>query len=48
MPVEPPAYDVDPDELDDEQHPTTAWTVGEMLDEATAAQLRALIGEQQR
>ncbi len=42
----PPEYTVDPDDLDDEQHPTSAWTVGEHLDDATITKLRALIGEQ--
>lgn len=40
--VTPPVYDVNPDDLDDEQHPTAAWTVGEHLDEETIAKLREI------
>lgn len=43
MRADPPVYDVDPDDLDDDQHPTAAWTVGENLDEATKAQLTAFM-----
>lgn len=43
MSADPPVYIVDPDELDDDLHPTSAWTVGEHLDEATTAQLTAFI-----
>lgn len=38
----PPAYDVNPDDLDDEQHPTAAWSVGEIIDPDVAAKLREI------
>jgi hypothetical protein len=40
--VLPPDYTVDPDDLDDEKNPTSAWTVGEHLDDATITKLREL------
>jgi regulator of RNase E activity RraB len=35
VPVDPPVYDVNPEHLDDDTHPTSAWTVGEHLDPDT-------------
>lgn len=42
MPVDPPVYDVNPADLDDEKHPTSAWTVGEMLDQDTIDRLERI------
>lgn len=40
MPVDPPPYEVNPDALDEDQHPTGAWTIGEHLDPDIAALLK--------
>jgi len=36
----PPDHRIDPTSLDEDQHPTGAWTIGEQLDEETIAKLR--------
>lgn len=38
----PPEHNINPDTLDDELNPTTAWTVGEMLDPDTVEALRKI------
>ena len=38
----PPEHTVHPDDLDEDQHPTGAWTVGERLDQGTVEALRAI------
>lgn len=35
MTIDPPAYDVNPADLDEEVTPTGAWTLGEHLDPDT-------------
>jgi len=42
----PPDSTVDPDDLDEDQHPTSAWSIGERLDPETAAALKALLDNQ--
>lgn len=42
LPVTPPPYVVDPADLDEDQHPTSAWTVGEMLDQDTIDRLERI------
>lgn len=33
--VTPPPYEVNPDDLDETNTPTGAWTIGELLDQDT-------------
>lgn len=42
----PPAHDVDPDDLDEDTHPTAAWSVGERLEPGTAAALKTMIDDE--
>jgi len=42
-PTEPPDSTLTPEDLDEDTHPTGAWTVGERLDAATVAALQARI-----
>jgi len=41
MTTEPPDSTLTPEDLDEDQHPTGAWSVGERLDVETAAALKA-------
>jgi len=43
MTTEPPTYELSPTDLDEDQHPTGAWTVGERIDPETLAALQARI-----
>lgn len=40
--ADPPDHIVNPDDIDEDVHPTSAWAVGERLDDDTLAALRAL------
>lgn len=41
--ADPPDHKVNPDDVDEDVHPTGAWTVGEMLDEGSLAALRSIL-----
>lgn len=41
--ADPPDHIVNPDDIDEDQHPTGAWVVGEMLDEGSLAALRSIL-----
>lgn len=38
----PPPHNINPDDVDEDLHPTSAWTVGEMLDQDTIDRLERI------